>query len=70
MQQNISSQFKYTIDLGLSATKTTFKVKKTRKDLVTHILIIVFTFIFSLCLLTVQTWIVSYALEFLFYLGM
>ena len=47
MQQNISSQFKYTIDLGLSATKTTFKVKKTRKDLITHILIIVFTFVMT-----------------------
>lgn len=47
MQQNISSQFKYTIDLGLSATKTTFKVKKTRKDLVTHILVIVFTFLMT-----------------------
>ena len=45
--QNFSSQFKYTMDLGLSATKTTFKVKKTRKDLITHILIVVFTFLMA-----------------------
>ena len=39
---NISSQFKYTVDLGLSATKTTFKLKKTKKDKVVHILVLVF----------------------------
>ena len=42
--QNISSKFKYTTDLGISATKTTFKLKKT-KDKITHILVIVFAFI-------------------------
>lgn len=43
--QNISSQFKYTIDLGVSATKTTFKLKKTKKDKISHILVIVFMFL-------------------------
>jgi len=45
--QNISSKFKYTIDLGVSATKTTFKLKKTKKDKIAHILIIVFMFIMA-----------------------
>ncbi|MBO5910433.1 MAG: hypothetical protein J6Q15_02875 [Clostridia bacterium] len=45
--QNISSQFKYTIDLGVNATKTTFKLKKTKKDKITHILLIVFMFIMA-----------------------
>ena len=45
--QNITSQFKYTIDLGISATKATFKIKKTNKDKVTHILLIVFMFIMT-----------------------
>ncbi len=45
--QNISSQFKYTIDLGVSATKSTFKIKKSKKDRITHILVIAFIFIMT-----------------------
>lgn len=45
--QNINSQFKYTIDLGISATKTTFKLKKSKKDKITHILVIAFIFIMT-----------------------
>lgn len=45
MKEKISSQFKYTMDLGVSATKSTFKLKKTKKDKVVHILVIVFTFL-------------------------
>ena len=45
--QNISSQFKYTIDLGVSATKSTFDIKKSKKDKITHILVIVFVFIMA-----------------------
>lgn len=45
--QNISSQFKYTTDLGIRATKSTFKLRKTKKDKITHILVIVFIFIMS-----------------------
>ena len=44
MQQNISSQFKYTMELGVTATKTTFKLKRTKKDTITHILVVVFIF--------------------------
>ena len=45
MKENISSQFKYTVDLGLEATKTTFKLKKTKKDNIVHILVVVFMFV-------------------------
>jgi len=45
MNNNIKSQFKYTIDLGVTGTKTTFKVKKTKKDKIVHILVIAFIFI-------------------------
>ena len=45
--QNISSKFKYTIDLGVSATKSTFKIKKSKKDKITHILVIAFIFIMT-----------------------
>ncbi|MBQ7798680.1 MAG: hypothetical protein IJ371_06120 [Clostridia bacterium] len=45
--QNIKSQFKYTMDLGVSATKATFKLRKTKKDTTTHILVIVFMFIMA-----------------------
>lgn len=48
--QNVSSQFKYTIDLGVSATKTIFKLKKSSKDKASHILLIVFMFIMSVVL--------------------
>ena len=47
MKDNISSKFKYTIDLGVSATKTTFKLRKTTKDRVMHILVIAFIFIMA-----------------------
>ena len=42
---NISSQFKYTVELGLTATKKTFKLKKSKKDLIGHILVAVCTLI-------------------------
>ena len=42
MKNNISSKFKYTIDLGVQATKTTFKLRKSRKDKVVHILVLAF----------------------------
>ena len=45
--QNIKSQFKYTIDLGVSATKSAMRLKKSKKDKATHILLIVFMFIMS-----------------------
>lgn len=41
----ISSQFKYTVDLGVEATKTTFKLKKSKKDLMAHILCVAFIFL-------------------------
>lgn len=44
--KQITSQFKYTIDLGVKATKTTFKLKKTRKDAIMHILLVAFMLIF------------------------
>ena len=47
MKQNINSKFKYTIDLGVEATKTTFRLKKSKKDKITHILVIVFTFLMA-----------------------
>lgn len=47
MKQNISSQFKYTMELGVEATKSTFKIKKSKKDKITHILVIVFIFAMS-----------------------
>jgi len=42
---NVSSRFKYTVELGLKATKKTFKLKKSKKDFITHILVVVFTLI-------------------------
>lgn len=45
MKDNISSQFKYTVDLGIQATKQAFKLKKSKKDLVVHILIATFILI-------------------------
>ena len=44
---NISSKFKYTVDLGLEATKTSFRLKKSTKDKVVHILAIVFIFVMA-----------------------
>ena len=38
MKSIASSQFKYTVDLGVKATKMTFKLKKTKKDIITHAL--------------------------------
>ena len=49
--QNISSKFKYTIDLGVSATKSTFKIKKSKKDKFIHISVIVFIFIMTAVLI-------------------
>ena len=51
MKQPISSQFKYTIDLGVEASKATFQLKKTTKDLVMHILVLVFMAIFTAVLI-------------------
>ncbi len=39
---NISSKFKYTTELGVEATKTAFRLKKTKKDIIAHILLGVF----------------------------
>ena len=47
MKDNISSQFKYTIDLGVTATKTTFKLRKTKKDIIVHVLVISFILVMS-----------------------
>jgi len=44
---NISSQFKYNVELGLMATKKTFQLKKSKKDITTHILVISFILIVS-----------------------
>lgn len=38
---NINSKFNYTVSLGVDATKNIMKVKKTTKDRVVHILVIV-----------------------------
>lgn len=40
---NISSKFKYTTELGIQATKTTFKLKKTKKDIIAHVLLVIFS---------------------------
>lgn len=48
MKNNVSSQFKYTVELGVEATKTTFELKKTRKDIIVHALVFVFIAIMSL----------------------
>ena len=45
--QPIVSQFKYTTELGLEATKTAFKLKKSNKEKTTHILLIIFTVIMA-----------------------
>ncbi len=47
MKQNISSQLKYTIDLGVTASKITFKLKKTKKDIISHILVTFFIFVMT-----------------------
>lgn len=41
-EQPIKSKFKYTIELGSTAMKSTFKVKRTTKDRVVNILLVVF----------------------------
>ena len=51
MKNNISSQFKYTVDLGLQATKKTFKLRKSKKDITTHILVAVFILIMAAVLI-------------------
>ncbi len=38
----ISSQFKYTVDLGVQATKATFRLKKTKKDAMVHYVVLAF----------------------------
>ena len=47
MKDKISSQFKYTIDLGVNATKSAFRLKKTIKDRIVHCLVIAFIFIMA-----------------------
>ena len=44
---NIHSKFKYSIELGVNATKMTFKLKKTTKDRVIHILSFAFIVLMS-----------------------
>ena len=45
--KEINSKFKYTMDLGVSATKSTFKLKRTKKDKIAHILVVVFMFLMT-----------------------
>ena len=45
--QNINSKFKYTIDLGVKSMQSAFKVKKSKKDKVMHILILIFTMLMA-----------------------
>ena len=47
MNNVINSKFKYTVDLGLAATKKTFQLKKSKKDITTHILVAIFVLIVS-----------------------
>lgn len=43
----IKSTFKYTVDLGAQAVQTTFKVKRTVKDKVVNVLLVVFMFVMA-----------------------
>ena len=36
---NISSKFKYTTELGIQASKVSFELKKSKKDIIMHVLI-------------------------------
>ena len=47
MKQNISSRFNYTVGLGLDAMRAIFKLRKTKKDIVMNILLLVFIGIFT-----------------------
>lgn len=47
MKQNISSKFNYTVDLGLDAMRAVFKLRKTKKDVIMNILLLVFIAIFA-----------------------
>lgn len=47
MKQNISSQFNYTVDLGLDAMRAVFKLRKTKKDIIMNVLLLVFIGIFA-----------------------
>lgn len=47
MKQNINSRFNYTIDLGLDAMRAVFKLRKTKKDVIMHILLLVFIGLFA-----------------------
>lgn len=46
-ENNIQSQFNYTIDLGIKATKIVMKVKKSIKDKIINILVCVFIVLMS-----------------------
>lgn len=41
-KSNIQSKFNYTVELGLTATKQALKLKKSTKDIVVNVLVIVF----------------------------
>lgn len=47
MKQNINCKFNYTVDLGLDAMRAIFKLRKTKKDVIMNILLIVFIGIFA-----------------------
>ena len=46
----IQSKFDYTVDLGLNATKQSMKLKRTKKDIIVHILVVVFIVIMGVVL--------------------
>jgi len=41
MKFDISSKFKYTVDIGVEATRTAYKLKKTKKELIFNIALVV-----------------------------
>lgn len=45
--KTIQSKFDYTVELGLNATKQSMKLKRTKKDTIVHILVLVFIAIMS-----------------------
>ena len=47
MKQKINSQFNYTVDLGLDAMRAVFKLRKTKKDIIMHVLLLAFVGIFA-----------------------
>ena len=47
MKQNISCKFNYTVELGLDAMRAVFKLRKTKKDIIMNVLLLVFIGIFA-----------------------